>query len=230
VNAFSSMNLNPEGLMEHSGGRGLPEKLPAGERVLWQGSPNWASLLRNAFHARGVAVYFAVIVAVCTAISIRNGLSPEALLISTLKLTGLSIVPIALMALYCWGVQQSTIYSITNRRVVLSFGLAVPMTVNLPFSRIESAGLKHHSDGSGDIPVQLLPSERMAYLMVWPHARPWRMARGEPMLRGLTDANAAAAVLARALAAHAAIPISFQQAMSPGQAAAHHRFETPQAA
>ena len=197
--------MNAEGLMENSGGRGLPEKLPAGERVLWQGSPEWKSLFRRAFHARAVGIYFAAIIAFCTLRSLQHGVAAPALALSTAKMIGLSLLPVALMALYCWGLQRSTIYTITSRRVVMSFGIAVPMTINLPFSRIETAGIKVYADGSGDLPLQLMPTERMAYFMVWPHARPWRMARGEPMLRCIPHVEAAAAVLARALAAQAAV-------------------------
>jgi hypothetical protein len=212
--------MNPEGLLENSGGRGLPEKLPDGERVLWQGSPCWRSLLRRVFHARAIALYFAAII-VWTAVSSLIGGEPAgAVAITTLKLAGVALVPLVLAALYCWGLQRSTVYTVTNRRVVMSFGLALPISVNLPFARIGGAGLKRHGDGVGDIPLQLLPSERMAYFMVWPHARPWRMARAEPMLRCIPDAEAAAGILARALAAHTEVPVPYRPAPLVRQAKA----------
>jgi hypothetical protein len=201
--------VNAEGLMENSGGRGLPEKLPAGERVLWQGSPEWKTLFRHAFHARAVSLYFAAIIVFCVLRALSHGVAAPALALSTAKMVGLSLVPVAAMALYCWALQRSTIYTITSRRVVMSFGLAVPMTVNLPFSRIESAGLKVYADGCGDLPLRLMPTERMAYFMVWPHARPWRMASSEPMLRCIPNVQEAASILARALAAQAAASMVF---------------------
>ena len=42
---------------------GLPEPLPQGERILWQGSPDFAALARSAFHVRMLAVYFLVLLA-----------------------------------------------------------------------------------------------------------------------------------------------------------------------
>ncbi len=36
--------------------------------------------------------------------------------------------------------------------------------------------------------------------MLWPHARPWKIAAAEPMLRAVPDGEAVAAKLARALA------------------------------
>jgi hypothetical protein len=144
--------------------------------------------------------------------SLHGGVPVSAVAISAAKMTGLSLVPFAVIALYCWGVERSTIYTITSRRVVMSFGLVVPMTVNLPFSRIASAGLKHHADGKGDLSLDLMPTEKMAYFMVWPHARPWRMARAEPMLRCIPNVDEAAGVLARALSAHAALALAFPSA------------------
>jgi hypothetical protein len=216
--------VNAEGLMENSGGRGLPEKLPAGERVLWQGSPEWKTLFNRAFKAKYVAVYFAAVIGFCVLRSLHGGVPAAAVGISAAKMIGLSLVPFGVIALYCWGVERSTIYTITSRRVVMSFGIAVPMTVNLPFSRIASAGCKHHAGGSGDVPLTLMPTEKMAYFMVWPHARPWRMARAEPMLRCISNVDAAAAVLARALSAHAAIAQAFPAAplRAPMQAETGH--------
>ena len=39
----------------------LPEPLPAGESVLWQGRPEWRGLALRAFHVRMVAIYFALL-------------------------------------------------------------------------------------------------------------------------------------------------------------------------
>jgi len=35
---------------------GLPSTLPAGERIVWQGSPDWKQLAVHAFHVRKIAV------------------------------------------------------------------------------------------------------------------------------------------------------------------------------
>jgi hypothetical protein len=43
---------------------GLPSALPPGERVVWQGPPDWRSLAVHAFHVRKIAVYFALMLAV----------------------------------------------------------------------------------------------------------------------------------------------------------------------
>ena len=40
---------------------GLPEKLPAGERILWQGSPDVKAMLLRVFHFKGLLIYFGLI-------------------------------------------------------------------------------------------------------------------------------------------------------------------------
>ncbi len=179
--------------------RGLPERLPAGERLLWQGAPDVRALLLHTFHIRAVALYFAIILAWCALTIIGHGGPAHAMRLALLHRAELAVVPFVLMAAYAWSIRRSTTYSITNRRVVISFGIALPMTFNLPFSRIEAAGLRLYRCGAGDIPLRLQPGETLSYFVVWPHARPWRMARAEPMLRCVAGAEAASAILGEAL-------------------------------
>jgi hypothetical protein len=92
-----------------------------------------------------------------------------------------------------------TIYSISNRRVVMRFGIALPVSLNIPFRTVRAAALREYPDGTGDIPLQLSGDNHVAYLHLWPHARPWRLANCEPMLRGVPHAAVAAGILAGAL-------------------------------
>jgi hypothetical protein len=75
------------------------------------------------------------------------------------------------------------------------------VSFNLPFKRIVSAGLRLHSDGSGDIPLALMPEDQIGVVQLWPHVRPWRFARTEPMLRGLKQPEQVAKILTDAWAA-----------------------------
>ena len=93
----------------------------------------------------------------------------------------------------------------------MRIGIALPITFNLPFAIIETAAVKQNPDSSGDIALTLSADNRLAFLVLWPHARPWRLARPEPMLRELPEAERAAGILARALATHAGSAISLPQ-------------------
>jgi hypothetical protein len=96
-------------------------------------------------------------------------------------------------------VARSTVYTITNRRVVMRIGVALPITYNIPFTVIESASLKEHADGTGNVSLHLRDGNNIAYLRLWPHARPWRFKQAEPTLREVPDASHVASVLADAL-------------------------------
>jgi len=43
---------------------GLPERLPRDEHILWQGSPDVATLAKSAFHLRKLVAYFCILVVV----------------------------------------------------------------------------------------------------------------------------------------------------------------------
>jgi hypothetical protein len=180
--------------------RGLPGPLPAGERILWQGSPTTAGLLVRVFHARLVIAWFAVC---ALAFGLAAG-SPAAALAKVGPTLLVGAGAVALLWLLAWLTHRTTLYTVTNRRIVLQAGIALPVTHNLPFAQLDSAALRAFTDGSGDLPLQLRPGLRIAYLQLWPHARPWRLTRTEPMLRSVPEADAVAAILARALEAHAA--------------------------
>ena len=162
--------------------RGLPEPLPPGETLLWQGSPRWWSLARGAW-------------------LLNEGAAP----LEALR----GCVGPALFSLACLGVlcgiaalaARGTVYTVTTRRVVVRQGIALSSTLNLPFAVLRSADLRPRRDGSGDIALELLPDQRVSYLWMWPHVRPWRWTRPQPMLRNLPDAEAAGSLLARAFAA-----------------------------
>jgi hypothetical protein len=184
----------PEGTL-----RGLPGPLPAGERILWQGAPTTAGLLVRVFHARLVIAWFA---ACAVAFGLAAG-SPGAALAKVGPTLLIGAGAVALLWLLAWLTHRTTVYTVTNRRVVLQAGIALPVTHNLPFAQIDTAALRAFTDGTGDLPLQLRPGLRIAYLQLWPHARPWHLARTEPMLRSVPEAEAVAALLAQALAAHA---------------------------
>ena len=196
--------------------RGLPGQLPEGERMLWQGAPNAWAMARNVFHVRGLSLYLGAVL-VWSLMSVRGDAGEVAL--SVAQVLGAAAVPLLLVALYSWLVARCTVYTITDVRVVIRLGTAFPMTVNLPYARIETAALKVQKDGSGDISLLLTGKDRLAYVVLWPHVRPWRMKRAEPTLRAVPDVARVGQVLARALAASANLPVPamVEQAASKGQ-------------
>jgi len=176
---------------------GLPGVPPAGEHILWQGSPDWRVLARTAFHTRLVAIYFAVLAAWALISAIAAGIRGPADLIGIAMTALAGVAAVALLHLLAWGSARTTIYTLTNRRVVLRIGMALPKCINLPLTLIGSVDLAARPDGTGDIPLTLTGQQRLGYAALWPHARPWKLATPQPMLRAVPGATDIAALIAR---------------------------------
>lgn len=179
--------------------RGLPEDLPEGERILWQGAPSWWALARWAFHVPKLAVYFGVFAVARGLMQGWAGAPAGDAVFATLEVVPLALAALAILTLLAWLNARAAVFTITNRRVVVRFGVALSLTVNLPFNVVRAAGLRLRSGGVGDISLSLQGRRRIAYLHMWPFVRQWRFAHTEPMLRGLPEAAKVAELLAGAL-------------------------------
>lgn len=183
--------------------RGLPEALPPGERVLWQGAPSWKALAIDVFHVRAVVLYGALLIVWRIVTVLHDGGTTQEAAIVALWLVLLPLSASAILALLAKSTAATTVYTITDRRVVLRIGIALTLTLNLPFKRVVSAAYKPSALGTGDLALLLPQGDRIGYAVLWPHARPWVMRRPQPSLRCLPDAERVAGILARALAASA---------------------------
>lgn len=173
---------------------GIPAPLPPGEHVLWQGSPDFREIAKNAFHIRKIALYFALILAIQTVSVFQSG---SAALGASLSLTiMLSALGLGILVLLAWLTSRVTIYTVTNCRVLIRFGIALQMTMNLPFSQISAADMRKGKDGFGDIPLSVKDSRRVSYLVLWPNVRPWAFSKPQPMLRSIANVSHVAGIIA----------------------------------
>jgi hypothetical protein len=172
---------------------GLPEALPQGEHILWQGAPSAKSLALHVFHVRMLSVYFAAMLLV-------QGLylagEPEGLTWRPMLLSlGAAVLALSLLGSVAWFAARNTLYTITNRRVVMRIGIVLTLTLNLPFKALSAAAVRNYTDGSGDIVVDLAGTDRIGWAHLWPHARPWALRKPQPSLRCLPDVQHAANAL-----------------------------------
>lgn len=192
---------------EHEAVPGLPEPLPQGEKLLWQGEPDWRWLARRAFHVRKLAVYFSLLVAWRLGSTLADGGGAAAMARDLAVMLPLVALGSGLAYLLAWLSARSTLYTITDQRVVMRLGIVLTVTFNLPFSRIDTAALRlepKDPQGHGDIALTLSAGNRIAYLHLWPHARPWQLKHPQPLMRALPDAARLATLLGQAMAARAA--------------------------
>ncbi len=180
-------------------GQGLPETLPADEKVLWQGSPEWHKFTFQLFHIRKLAIYFLVILVIQAGYTISNGQTPTEVLTAAAGLASSALVAIGLFLLIGWMMSRAALYTITNKRLVMSVGAALSIDINIPFQQIDAAAVKLNSDGSGDIPLTVNKDQPVSYFLMWPHVRPWKFSKPEPMLRGISSAAEVAEILSQAL-------------------------------
>ena len=159
---------------------GLPGNLPPGETIIWQGSPDWQSLARAVFHTRLVAIWF-VFVASLAFVAGGTGLK-GALITLVAAAAGLGVLYILARA-----GARSTIYTLTNRRVVMRFGVSLPKCINLPLAAIGAADVRQF--GNGTVDIVLRPTQRfpLGWLQMWPHVQPWKVAEPQPMLRAVPE-------------------------------------------
>jgi Bacterial PH domain len=202
--------LTPEHEHEFEAAHGLPEALPAGETQLWQGSPDALLLARQALHLDLLMVYFGALLAWRGLGSWYDGEPLGPTVQAMASMLAMTVLGLGLILTLAWLMARSTVYTITNRRVVMRVGVVLSITFNLPFAQIASAGFRARGK-AGDIVLSLAGSDRIAYLHLWPHVRPWQLKRTQPMLRALADAGTVAQTLAAALAqaeaARSALPV-----------------------
>ncbi|MEI6738924.1 MAG: photosynthetic complex putative assembly protein PuhB [Gemmatimonadaceae bacterium] len=186
---------------------GVPHPLPAGEQLLWEGAPAAPAVARHVYHWRWFAAYFAVMLLAwgsTAGATITAGTFWPSLAVRLL-LTGVVLAIV-------WGLAiltaRTSWYAITNRRVVLRIGMVFPMSINIPFTILQSADLGAFPDGTGQLVLTLVPGQRIAYIALWPHCQVWRINQPRPMLRGLTEPARIGALLAAAVQAAGGHPVA----------------------
>lgn len=185
---------------------GIPAPLPAGEDMLWQGSPATLALAREAFGLNWIVPYMLLVVLWRAGTGYAEGGIGLAVAMG-LPYMGLAIAGVAVIVLLAYAQAKSAIYTITTSRVLLRVGAALTVTFNIPFSQIATAKLAVKPSGIGTIALVIAGDTRLAYAALWPHARPWRLAKAQPALRCIPDAARVARLLAEAAEQRMALPV-----------------------
>ena len=186
---------------------GLPGPLPEGEKLLRQVQPDFRSVWRHVYHADKVAGYFGLLFVWSFYLSLRDGGTLTEAMRSSLWLLPAVGLALAILAILAWFTVKTTVYTITTERVVMRYGMAIPMIVNLSFKAIEAIDLKSFRDGTSDISLTLTGNRLLSYFHLWPHARRWHFTDPKPTLRSIANAEPVAEALAGALARHSSTKI-----------------------
>lgn len=179
---------------------GIPRGIPTGERPLWSGGPDAKRLTTSALHVRKLAVYFVLLLAWRLANVWRDGFSLDVALNVTLTTALLAFVVLAAARLYAAASARSTTYTITNRRIVVRTGIALPISINVPFEQIDSVDVLRDGEG-GDVEITLVEGAKVGYVILWPSSKSFNSSKTRPVLRALASVEVPVGVLSDALAA-----------------------------
>jgi len=154
---------------------------------------------------------------VCAWPALESGAGFMAVLLSIKWIAPLAVIGLVTLWALAYFTARTTVYTVTNKRVVMRLGIVLTVSFNLPFSQIASADVRMLQNGFGDITLALKGADRIGWVHLWPSVRPWRIAKPEPTLRAVPDVEMVAAQLRDAwsqntgLAANAAAVTSAAQ-------------------
>ncbi|MCC5966310.1 MAG: PH domain-containing protein [Natronohydrobacter sp.] len=190
--------------------KGLPERPPEHEIILWQGRPDTFALARDAFKITWITAYFVVIVGWRASVGAADAGLAGAIAFG-LPYVGLWLAAMAVILALAAVVARSTVYTVTSARVAMRIGAALTVTLNLPFRQIARADLTTQRNGTGTIALETLGETKFSYLILWPHCRPGHVRVTKPALRAIPEAAKVAAILAEAAEARLSQPVIERQ-------------------
>jgi len=193
---------------------GLPAPLPKGESLLWQGSPDSATLAREAFKANWVLGYMLALAVWRASVAFaEGGFGPSVAVF--LPYLVLALAGYGLLRFLARASARAAIYSITSQRVILRIGAALQVTWTVPFTKIASASVATRPTGTGTIALELVDGQHISYLALWPHLRPGFARKVQPAFRCIPDAARVARILSDAAQTRLNEPVVGFTAQSP---------------
>lgn len=182
---------------------GLPGRLPDGEYIVWQGQPELKTVMTRLLRARWIAIYFAIAALWSVAVGINNSEGAWALFGRVTFIAVAAAILFGLMFLYARAIAKTSLYTLTNQRVVMRVGIAISASFNLPFKQIAGADFRVGNDGSGDVALTLKAGHGLSGSVFFPHQRGGLWRKLSPQMICLIDAKSVAEKLAVQLRAYA---------------------------
>ncbi|MGL4406262.1 MAG: photosynthetic complex putative assembly protein PuhB [Notoacmeibacter sp.] len=185
---------------------GLPGRLPDGEYIVWQGRPEAKIVMTRLLRARWIAGYFAIAALWSVAVGINNSEALWALFGRVVFIAVAAVIVFALMAFYARAIAKTSLYTLTNKRIVMRVGIALSASFNLPFKQISGADFRVGADGAGDVALTLKPGHGLSGAVFFPHQRGGLWRKLSPQMMCLPDARHVAETLAEQMRAYAPTP------------------------
>ena len=181
---------------------GLPDYLPEGETMVWQGRPTVAAMARRVFFIPHLALYFGLLIAGHTVYRLMEGVSGVQVMGTFVWQAGLATTVLVLLAWLARSYAASVMYTLTSERLVIRSGVALPMMVNIPIEQITAADMRVYRDGTGDIVLTPVADRKLHWILLWPNVSAWYTRPIRPLIRGLADPHRAADAFAAVASQH----------------------------
>ena len=174
--------------------KNILDAIPCGESILWKGRPSLWGFSWNLFGLKWITFYLSIL----SIVSIARFFASDfhtAFYIDFLPffLSGIfaSIILIGLAATQTY----STVYIITENRVIIKTGAALSFLISMPFKKIKEVNLQKRGASIGTISFELLSEKRVPYISCWPSVRPWKFKRTQPAFSCIGSVDEVATIL-----------------------------------
>ena len=170
------------------------DAIPNGESILWKGRPSLWGFSWNLFGLKWITLYLGILSVVSVARFFASDFY-TAFYVDFLPffLSGIfaSIILIGLAATQTY----STVYIITENRVIIKTGAALSFLISMPFKKIKEVNLQKRGASIGTISFELLSEKRVPYISCWPSVRPWKFKRTQPAFSCIGSVDEVATIL-----------------------------------
>jgi len=137
-------------------------------------------------------------------------------LLSIKWIAPLSLLGLGSVWLLAYMTSRTTVYTLTNKRVVMRLGIVFTVSFNFPLKQVASADARTLQGGFGDITLALKGSDRIAWIHLWPSVRPWKIDKPEPTLRAIPQVQEVAVKLKEAWSQHTGLPANATSSVHTG--------------
>ena len=174
--------------------KNILDVIPDGESILWKGRPSLWGFSWNLFGLKWITLYLSMLSIVSVARFFASDFY-TAFYVDFLPffLSGIfaSIILIGLAATQTY----STVYIITENRVIIKTGAALSFLISMPFKKIKEVNLQKRGASIGTISFELLSEKRVPYISCWPSVRPWKFKRTQPAFSCIGSVDEVATIL-----------------------------------
>ena len=174
--------------------KNILDAIPNGESILWKGRPSLWGFSWNLFGLKWITLYLSMLSIVSVARFFASDFY-TAFYVDFLPffLSGIfaSIILIGLAAIQAY----STVYIITENRVIIKTGAALSFLISMPFKKIKEVNLQKRGASIGTISFELFSNKRVPYISCWPSVRPWKFKKTQPAFSCVRSVDEVATIL-----------------------------------